>query len=228
MRAVALCLPFLLIAQQMQGITDPSQLCDNAARRAARSVGVPLDLMLAIARVESGRDRGQGLAPWPWTINVGGDGAFFDAPGPALDHAERTLQSGMENVDIGCFQVNFRWHGDAFASLETMIDPDLNAEYAARLLLEVYATTGSWTEAVGAYHSRTADLAAGYVGRVDALLGGGLTPSQTAAALPGAAKDPTLAIRINRYPLLRPGEPGQGGSLVPATPSAGALFARAD
>lgn len=221
MRKLALCLSLCLIlstvAQPALAVQDPSDLCDRAARRAAVEFGVPADLMLAIARVETGRDRGQGLAPWPWTINVGGDGAFFDAPGPALDHVARMLQTGTENIDIGCFQVNFRWHGDAFASLETMIDPDLNAGYAARLLLDLRQSFGSWTGAVGAYHSRTDDLATAYVRRVDALLPGVLEPSA-----------PILAARINRYPLLRAGQAGQGGSLVPATGSAGALFALVD
>lgn len=222
MRKLALCLILLLVANPALAAQDPSALCDRAARRAADEFGVPTDLMLAIARVETGRDRGQGLAPWPWTVNVGGDGAFFDAPGPALDHVARMLQTGTENIDIGCFQVNFRWHGDAFASLETMIDPDLNAGYAARLLLDLRQSLGSWSGAVGAYHSRTDDLAAAYVRRVDALLAEGLE----GPAPPPA--DTILAVRINRYPLLRAGQSGQGGSLVPATGSAGALFARAD
>lgn len=228
MRKLVLCLPLILIAQQAPGLQDPSELCDHAARRAARTYSVPLDLMLAIARVESGRDRGQGLAPWPWTVNVAGEGAFFDAPGPALDHAARTLRAGTDNVDIGCFQVNFGWHGDAFASLETMIDPQTNAEYAARLLLDLFHSLGSWTAAVGAYHSRTADLAEAYLGRVDALLGGGLALAQAGARAPGAAEGATRDLRVNRYPLLRSGAPAHGGSLVPVTGSAGSLFAKAD
>lgn len=222
MRKLALCLSLLLVAKPALAVQDPSELCDRAARRAADEFGVPTDLMLAIARVETGRDRGQGLAPWPWTVNVGGDGAFFDAPGPALDHVVRMLEAGTENIDIGCFQVNFRWHGDAFASLERMIDPDLNAGYAARLLLDLRQSLGSWSGAVGAYHSRTDGLAAAYVRRVDALLAEGLE----GPAPPPA--DGILAVRVNRYPRLRAGQSGQGGSLVPATGSAGALFARAD
>ena len=206
-------------------VQDPAQLCDQATNRAARMAGVPLDILLAISRVETGRDLGQGLAPWPWTINVAGEGAYFDDLSLAVVEATQIRDAGAENFDVGCFQLNYRWHGGAFPSLEAMFDPDTNALYAANFLLTLYESSGNWPQAVGAYHSRSQDRADGYLARVDALLGGGLAtaPGQSDLRLAEAAT--TEILRENNFPLLRSGATGQGGSLVPTTLSRGSLFA---
>ena len=228
---ILLTLPLGIVVMQAAGqagaLPDPAQLCDQAAHRAARTAGVPLDILLAIARVETGRDQGRGLQPWPWTVNVGGDGAFYDDAALALSQAAQVLDAGTENFDVGCFQLNYRWHGGAFHSLEAMFDPETNALYAANFLLTLYQSTGSWAQAIGQYHSQSGDLAEPYLARVDALLGGGLALDTDAPQLAG--DDPDLPfLRENNFPLLLAGASGRGGSLVPRTSSRGSLFAAAN
>lgn len=213
-----------VLAQSAGAISDPATLCDQAAHRAARLEGVPLDILLAITRAETGRSDGQVVQPWPWAINVEGQGSWFETPQEALSEAQTVLDAGKGNFDVGCFQLNYRWHGAAFVSLEAMFDPEDNADYAARYLAQLYARTGSWAQAVADYHSKTDALAEVYLARVEALLGGGLTvdgrqdPGQ---ALPAEV----IALRENLFPLLQPGDAGAMGSLVPQTRSRGALFA---
>lgn len=213
-----------VLAQSAGAISDPAALCDQAAHRAARLEGVPLDILLAITRAETGRSDGQVVQPWPWAINVEGQGSWFETPQEALSEAQTVLDAGKGNFDVGCFQLNYRWHGAAFVSLEAMFDPEDNADYAARYLAQLYARTGSWAQAVADYHSKTDALAEVYLARVEALLGGGLTvdgrqdPGQ---ALPAEV----IALRENLFPLLQPGDAGAMGSLVPQTRSRGALFA---
>ena len=217
----------LVAAGQAQALPDPALLCDQATHRAARTAGVPLDILLAIARVETGRDQGRGLQPWPWTVNVGGDGAFYDDAALALAQASQVLDTGTQNFDVGCFQLNYRWHGGAFPSLEAMFDPETNALYAANFLLTLYKSTGSWAQAIGQYHSQSGELAGPYLAKVDALLGGGLAQDQVDLQLAG--DDPDLPfLRENNFPLLLAGASGQGGSLVPRTSSRGSLFAAAN
>ena len=55
------------VAQKLAAREDPSSLCVDAARSAARVTGVPVNVLLAVTLVETGRDR----KPWPWTVNVG-------------------------------------------------------------------------------------------------------------------------------------------------------------
>jgi hypothetical protein len=224
MRRTVLALPIVLFAPASQAIQDQAPLCDQAAHRAARMTGVPLDILMAVTRIETGRDIGNGLAPWPWTINVGGEGSFYDEAAAARDQALVLLDSGTQSFDVGCFQLNYRWHGGAFASMESMFDPEENALYAANFLLSLYQSSGNWTQATGAYHSQTDDLAAGYIDRVNALLGGGLTPEFAEGSGEGGLR----ILRENNFPLLKTGAKGLGASIVPRTESLGSLFAAAD
>ena len=54
--------------------------CEQAALEAEKAFDVPAGLLSAIGRVESGRfDAQEGrIVPWPWTIDVAGDGRQFD------------------------------------------------------------------------------------------------------------------------------------------------------
>ena len=205
-------------------------LCESAARRAAADTGVPLAVLLSVALSESGRKTGGRFAPWPWVLNVEGQGAFFDTRAEALAAAQAAIAAGRDSTDLGCFQINFRWHGTAFASLADMIDPDRNAAYAARFLRELYAESGDWIVAAGHYHSRTpvpADRYRGVVRRHLAALGAGPLP----APGPMAAASPVGAraegpVRENRFQLLQGGgAPVSMGSLVPDGPGLGGLFA---
>ena len=56
-------------------------------------------------------------------------------------------------------QINYRWHGHAFPSLEAMFDPEWTATYAAQFLRTLYEERGDWSAAAGAYHSLTPELA---------------------------------------------------------------------
>lgn len=197
------------------GLARPADLCDRAAERAARGSGVPPAVLLALTRTETGRD-GQ---PWPWAVNQGGKGHWFDTRAAAEAYVAEQLALGIENLDIGCFQLNYRWHGGAFPSLQAMFDPDGNAAYAAEYLAAHHARTGDWVAAAGAYHSATAVHAEKYKRRFAAVLDG-LAPLRL-AALDAAGPGPVA--RVNRYPLLAGGQ-GQGGSLVPRGSGGGALI----
>ncbi len=94
-----------------------------------------------------------------------GKGAWFANMTEALDFATQNFDRGARSFDIGCFQINYRWHGAAFASIEDMFDPQHNALYAAQFMQELYYELGSWTEAAGAYHSRTPEFSSGYSDR---------------------------------------------------------------
>ena len=83
-------------------------------------------------------------------------------------------------------QINYRWHGHAFPSLDAMFDPEWTATYAAQFLRTLYEERGSWSAAAGAYHSLSPELAAIYRTRFDRLLAdldpGALTDAETLVA----------------------------------------------
>lgn len=162
----ALCAGLAASAPAPAHATGPAQLCERAAHGAARATGVPRDVLMAIALAETGRRSGESVRPWPWTVNMEGDGRWFSTAQEALAHAQRRHAAGAQSFDIGCFQINHRWHGDAFESIEQMFEPAANAHYAARFLARLHDELGSWEAAAGAYHSRTPALAERYAARV--------------------------------------------------------------
>ena len=108
--------------------------------------------------------------PWPWTVNVAGTGRWFGSLEAALAHIAQAQADGHTSFDIGCFQLNHRWHGARFASVEAMFDPSGNARYAAQFLKALFAEFGTWDAAIGAYHSRTTGLADRYRARVHRIM----------------------------------------------------------
>lgn len=199
----------------MQSAATPGFLCDTAAANAARATGVPIDILLAISRVETGRTADGTLSPWPWTINADGKGTFYDTEAEAVDAAQAHLTDGTGTFDIGCFQLNIRYHGQAFATFEEMFDPEKNADHAARFLTSLYQETGTWAGAVSAYHSRTPDLARAYLNQIKSVL-----------ETPGATDQPppVSGVRVNNFPLLQAGVLGGFGSVVPMTNARGPLI----
>ncbi len=204
---------------------DLWQTCDRAAATAAAESGVPLAVLRAITRTETGRGRDGQVQPWPWTVNMEGKGRWFDSPDAAKSYVYKHYNQGARSFDVGCFQINYRWHGTAFASIEDMFDPVENARYAADFLGRLYRETGDWSRAAGAFHSRTPVHAARYRKIFDRHFATMRHAAPPPRGAPETAKRPVLAERAvatNRYPLLRAGEPRHAGSLVPGHPSEGA------
>ena len=76
------------------------------------------------------------------------------------------IDSGDRNIDVGCMQINYRWHGKAFESIEQMIDPAYNVPYAARFLKVLYERHGDWEKAIRYYHSGNSKYNRSYLARV--------------------------------------------------------------
>ena len=213
LRIASVLWALLLVLPGAGAGADPSAICDRAAERASAATGVPLPVLQAIALTETGRRHAGAFRPWPWTTHAAGEGRWFDSRAAAEAHVRSLLAQGRRSIDIGCFQVNFRWHGTAFASAEAMFDPEANALYAARFLAGLQEELGSWEAAAGAYHSRTPALAARYTERFRQHL------SVTRAAHPAPTGTRRGEARRSRGgPLLQPAQPlfGAAGTATAA------------
>ncbi len=197
-----------------------ASLCDLAAQQAAQDQGIPIDVMRTITRTETGRGGKNGLQPWPWTVNMEGAGKWFDTENEARQYAIAHFDRGARSFDVGCFQINYRWHGHAFESIDQMFNPVVNAQYAARFLNELYEEFGNWSQAAGAYHSRTPKYAKKYAARFDRIRTN-LGPVTAIASLPRSQRQkavfgaplPLTAVH-NPGPLVAQGAVRMG-SLVP-------------
>lgn len=161
-----LLLPTAVIAK------SDADLCDIAAVNAATKAVMPPDVLLALTRVETGRNHNGKFAPWPWTVNMEGKGYWFDTRIEAVEFVTKSFATGARSFDVGCFQINHRWHGEAFTSFDQMFEPIDNASYAAKFMTSLYSEGGSWSWAAGAYHSRTPNLFAKYRARFDRIFAG--------------------------------------------------------
>jgi hypothetical protein len=143
------------------------QLCATAIRAAERKFDLPAGLLMAVALTETGRRIGDMLTPWPWSINAAGEGAWLEHRRAAIERTRALQASGVESIDVGCMQVNLRWHEGAFDSLEAAFDPRTNVAYAARHLQELRARSQTWLEAAGRYHSADPAQARPYLARLN-------------------------------------------------------------
>lgn len=129
--------------------------CLSALQTFERSYQIPQGLTTAISLIETGRPMGPGgrSLPWPWTINVNGQGRFFDTKDQAVAETRKLLEQGQRSIDIGCMQVNLRYHPTAFRTLEEAFDPATNVAYGTKFLASLHTVQGSWEKAVERYHS---------------------------------------------------------------------------
>jgi hypothetical protein len=130
-------------------------LCLRAILDAQARHGIPGNLLLAIGLQEAGTRRGGALTVWPWAVNAAGEGRLFDSREAAMAWVRQRRADGIRSIDVGCMQINLRWHPDAFASLAEGFDPARSADYAARFLRDLHRQTGDWEIAAGSYHSFT-------------------------------------------------------------------------
>ncbi|NBP89467.1 MAG: hypothetical protein EBU59_13415, partial [Planctomycetia bacterium] len=155
------------LAQAGKALGSLENICLSEARRAEAQHGIPSGLLQSITRVEAGRKTVTGeFMPWAWTLNDAGKGLFFDSREAAMRHLEAAVAVPGHSVDVGCMQVNTKWHMEGFHNLSDMLDPVQNADYAAGFLLDLHESHRSWDDAVKHYHSSEPAKNVAYHGRV--------------------------------------------------------------
>jgi soluble lytic murein transglycosylase-like protein len=123
--------------------------CEREMLRAANKHGLPLGMLYAVGLTETGR--GDSLRPY--ALNIEGRAVYDLDRRAALDRFRVAQQAGARSIDVGCMQINHRFHGQNFASIEEMLEPAKNVDYAARFLRQLREREGSWTMAVARYHA---------------------------------------------------------------------------
>lgn len=147
-----------------------------------------------------------------------GKGVWFDTEDQARAYVFRHFKRGARSFDVGCFQINYKWHGTAFKSIDEMFDPLANARYAARFLAKLYQETGNWSDAAGSYHSRTPKYANKYkkiFDRYHAKMQNLPAPERYAGKSTAQTSNSSKR-RMNNFPLLQSNTTSSHlGSLVP-------------
>ena len=119
--------------------------------------GIPKHLLSSIAIRETGRwDKyNKKLVSWPWSVNQSGNSNYFKTKNEAMIAVKKHIIEGKTNIDVGCMQINLRYHPKAFNNLFQALEPRNNIEYAADFLKKLYNKYSSWHKAIAAYHSNS-------------------------------------------------------------------------
>lgn len=124
-------------------------VCEREMTRAAEQYDVPLGVLYAVGMTESGR-RG---SLQPYAMNIEGRSHFAASADEAVREFRAARSKGTKLIDLGCMQINHHYHGEKFASVDAMLNPRDNVQYAARFLKELREREGNWTMAVARYHA---------------------------------------------------------------------------
>ncbi|MBP2232382.1 hypothetical protein J2847_005711 [Azospirillum agricola] len=174
--------------ERSRGPLPPEAQCIAAILDAERAAGITDHLLLAMGFTESGRRTEDRLfTAWPWTVNTEGRSHYFPTRDAAIAFVREAQGRGVRSIDVGCLQVNLRWHPDAFPDLATAFDPVANARYAAGFLGALRRDHGSLEAAIARYHSAQSERGEAYRQRVSGNLrwvAGALGYLETLAAGP--------------------------------------------
>lgn len=130
-----------------------AELPPPAYQLAAQAAGVPSHVLYGVALTESGTRLSHGIRPWPWTLNIAGEGFRFKNRQAACTALLSAIEMvGAKRVDAGLGQINIGWNGHYFNTPCEALDPYKNLRIAARLLRGHYDDTGDWVRAAGKYH----------------------------------------------------------------------------
>ncbi len=199
-----LLLPIKVNAQEAITVDD-GFICMEATTKAEEKYQIKKYLLTSISTVETGKwnKTAQQKTAWPWTINVHGKGHYYKNKEAAVAAAKNLRKRGINNFDVGCMQINMRFHGKEFASLEDAFDPEKNVAYAAKFLKKLYNRRQDWMKAATDYHSRRPSKAKAYQKKLLAEIETVKKGHQTYTSLYAAIQSPAMEQKKERNWLSR-------------------------
>ncbi|MBN9070480.1 MAG: transglycosylase SLT domain-containing protein [Rhizobiales bacterium] len=123
--------------------------CEPEIVRASDQYGIPIGILYSVGLTETG-NKG---SLQPNALNIEGKPLFPASRAAALAAVASARGRGASLIDIGCMQINVKYHGGNFASLAEMFDPRKNVDYAARFLVSLKRRHETWSMAVARYHA---------------------------------------------------------------------------
>jgi soluble lytic murein transglycosylase-like protein len=126
-----------------------TDLCEKEMTRAAAKYEIPLGILYAVGLTETGG----GGHLHAYALNLQGDAVYSLNKQQAIARFHAAWAAGVRLIDVGCMQLNYYYHGKNFSSVEEMMDPQKNVDYAARFLKELKQSEGVWTIAVARYNA---------------------------------------------------------------------------
>ena len=145
----------LLFAATESTLASNGEAVPAGYRLIANAYRIPPEVLYAVGLAESARrvDSTGTVRPWPWTLNVQGKGFFYSSRDQAEQALDGFFDAGLQSIDIGLMQVNWRYHGERLESPHRALDPYHNLRVAAEILRDCHKHRQDWWAAVGCYHA---------------------------------------------------------------------------
>ena len=146
---------FLFIIKDTYASTQKkNESCEKVIETIEDLTDIPKNLLLSIGKSESGRIlKSNKHVIWPWTVNHAGKSLFFDTKNQMQKYVLKYVKIQDYNLDVGCMQINLKWHKNNFKKISDMFAVEPNVSYAASFLLQLKNKHGSWDKAIKHYHS---------------------------------------------------------------------------
>ena len=146
---------FLFIIKDTYAATPKkNKSCEKVIETIEDLTDIPKNLLLSIGKSESGRIlKNNKHVIWPWTVNHAGKSLFFDTKNQMKKYVLENVEKKDFNLDVGCMQINLKWHKNNFKKISDMFAVEPNVSYAASFLLQLKNKHGSWDKAIKHYHS---------------------------------------------------------------------------
>jgi soluble lytic murein transglycosylase-like protein len=140
---------FATFSQTSAANEKPTHVCERFISDISTDEHIPLGLLYAVALTETGHNGELN----PYALNIEGAPFVGKTRAEAMTAFLSARRTGKDLIDVGCMQLNYRYHNGAFNAVENMFDPEENIQYAARFLKSLRLRHGSWTRAVARYHA---------------------------------------------------------------------------
>jgi soluble lytic murein transglycosylase-like protein len=150
--------PEIAIAKNSSSKIDYSSAsrCARAIAFYEKKYSIPKNLLYSLSLAETRKyvKRYKSGVAWAWTFQSNGSSKYFYNYHDALKFLKLNIAKGNKNIDVGCTQINWRYHKHDFKMKpELMLDPNRNVEWTARSLKKNFKKTKSWKKAVSLHHS---------------------------------------------------------------------------
>ena len=128
--AVLLAAAMCFCSGSSASAAEASKVCEKEMMAAAERYDVPVGVLYAVGLTETGNKRIAAAL----RDEHRGPGRLHRQRRPTRSRASaRPRAGGVKLIDLGCMQINHHYHREKFSSLQAMLDPHRNVEYAARL-----------------------------------------------------------------------------------------------
>ena len=128
---------------------EAANICEREMHHAAMKYDIPIGILYAVGLTETGVKN----SLQPYALNIEGKAVFPSSAAAAVQRFHDARRKGAKLIDLGCMQINHHYHAAEFPSVNAMLTPSANVDYAARFLRHLKQREGNWTLAVARYHA---------------------------------------------------------------------------